>query len=326
MTLKIAFIADPHLAQVANRINTWTLWKRGFWQHIDAAPRDENKTLFKPASHEVRPLNAAVEFIRSASHQLDMLVLLGDLATTGLPEDIDVAKKVFTDTSGKRHIDSSIGPRFGVLGIPLHIIPGNHDRYQNDLGKPGGKLFDREFASVYKPVNSVSHHHLQSDDVTLGLFSADFCYLADELVLGLKKRYGRGRASSIVLGELDRQTSLWKKQNPGKPVIWAIHFSPSDNVDKEILLENRSDVIALANTLGVKHIFCGHTHLRSHDIGSHPHLYTAGSVSAVESRHDHFLHVCQVAKDGRHSNLQVKDYGYDEKTDEFVLKPASLRA
>lgn len=323
MTLRIGFIADAHLAEIANRTNIRSLWDRKIWENLDAVSGEVAKTIYKPASHEIRPLNAAVEFVRSVAHQLDLLVLLGDLSTTGLAEDINVAKDIFTSKSGKRHITSSIQPRFGVLGVPLHIIPGNHDRYQDDLATPGGEEFDRAFAAEYQPINSVCHQTLKSREVTLGLFSADFCYLAGQRGPKLHSRWGQGRASAVVLGELDRQTSLWKKRNPNKPVIWAIHFSPRDRVPDEILLENGSEVMALAHKLGVNNVFCGHTHSRSHDVGTHPHVYTAGSVSAFESRHNHFLHVARVSREEKHYRMQVRDYGYDEDLDKFVPRPPS---
>ena len=325
MSVLLGILADAHIAEQANRTNYLTLWKRQMWQNIDARTQGEKLTVYRPASHDRRALLAATEFIRSVHEDLDLLILLGDLATTGQTHDILAAQRVFVEPSISRHIDGKLNAGMGGLGIPLHIVPGNHDRYKDDFGTPGGKLFDAAFEAYYQPKRSVCLETVKRGDVTLGIVSADFCYNENEPV-GRLKKLGMGRASPVVLAELDRQTSRWKDQHPGKPVVWAIHFSPSESVDNTLRLENRSEVIELAKNLGVRHIFCGHTHERRHEKGSHPHLYNAGSVSSVECKFNHFLHLCQVTKNGREFELEFKDYIFDETTDEFVESAPSMKA
>lgn len=322
MSVLIGILADPHVSEQPNRINYYNLLKRKMWQHIDAAGRSEIRTIFRPTSHDLRALNASAEFFRSLAQELDLLIFLGDLATTGQSPDVMTARQIFADPSAKRHIGAKILPAFGGLGIPMHFVPGNHDRYKDDFGTPGSTVFDAAFAEYYQPKISVCDQTIRSGDVTLGVISADFCYRDGEAV-GRMKKLGWGRANPVVLGELDRRTARWKDQNPGKPVIWAIHFSPSESAAPSIQLENRLDVIELANKLDVRHIFFGHTHDRRREIGSHPHLYNAGSVSSVECRHNHFLHLCQVKKNGRNHELAVKDFIYNEKEDEFEERAPS---
>ena len=295
------------------------------WEHIDAAGRGENITVRKPASHDTRVLSAAADFIRSFASELDLLVLLGDLATTGKKEDIGHAKEFFADIDNSLSINRKLRPAIGGLGVKMHFLPGNHDRYKDDKGTPGSTLFDSAFQDFYKPKNSVCSETIAGGDVTLGVISADFCYLENEPVSKLKA-LGRGRVNSIVLGELERQTISWQHKNPGKPVIWAIHFSPGEDAPRSIQLENRADVIDLANRLEVRHIFCGHTHVPNVDIGSFPYIYTAGSVSCVECRSQHFLHLARVTKVNAEYELDVRDFKYDEVEDEFMPFQHSKKA
>jgi DNA repair exonuclease SbcCD nuclease subunit len=330
MTVRIAFLADPHLCIQARRRNFLSLCARKPWRFIDASRRDDATgnhafSPFKPTSYDDRPLLAAADRIAELSRSLNLLVLLGDLATTGKDDDLFVAEQVFLDQKEVRHLTAAIEPRFGGLGVRVHVVPGNHDRYKDDVATPGGKNFDRVFQSVYQPNSGVCLEGITVDDVSVALISADFCY-AEDSSIDLVRRYGWGTVDQTVLSELDFRTRLWQRKNPGKPVIWALHFSPGEGVSITVRLEKRELVLDLAVRLGVKHIFCGHTHFRKREVGTHPHIYCSGSVSSVDSRDNHFLHICEVTKSDDGHNLEVFDFRFDEEKDRFLYDPVSIEA
>jgi 3',5'-cyclic AMP phosphodiesterase CpdA len=111
--------------------------------------------LVLPASYDERPLLAAADFVSQVSDDLHLLVLLGDLATTGISDDLLVAEQTFLDASVSKHLNAALEPKFGGLDVPLHVVPGNHDRYQDDFATPGSTEFDKVFRSVYAPTNGV---------------------------------------------------------------------------------------------------------------------------------------------------------------------------
>lgn len=327
MTVNIAFLADPHLCAVPSRRNFLELLERNVLEQLDTMRRRErgaaeDRWSWKPGSFDKRPLLAAADLLADIAQELDLLVLLGDLATTGKADDLEVARRVFLDDSTEKFATGSQEPRFGGKGLRLHVVPGNHDRYQDDIGTPGGTLFDSYFKSVYAPRMGVSTVAVGKGDVSATIVSADFCHLAGA-TLNPVKRFGWGAVRTTVLSELEQQTSEAKVLYPGAPVFWALHFSPSENVSSRLQLEDRELVIDAAVRHEIKHIFCGHTHLRTREIGTFPHIYSSGSVSACDSRSRHFLHICTVSRSGDDHILEIRDLIFDESDGEFILNPLS---
>lgn len=327
MTVRIAFLAEPHLCAVPSRRNFLDLLERNVLDQLDTVKRRErgastDRWSWKPGSFDKRPLLAAADLIADLAPEIDLFVLLGDLSTTGKAGDLEVAKRVFLDDSTEKYATVSQEPRFGGKGMRFHVIPGNHDRYQDDIGTPGGTLFDSYFKSVYAPRMGVSTVSVEKDGVSATIVSADFCHLPGT-ALNPIKRLGWGSVREAVLTELEHQTSEAKLLFSGAPVFWALHFSPSENVSSKLQLEDRELVIDAAVRHEVRHIFCGHTHMRTREVGTFPNIYSAGSVSACDSRSRHFLHICSVSKPGSDHVLDIQDLIFDEGSGEFVLNPLS---
>lgn len=327
MAIRIALLADPHLCVQARRRNIISLLSRKPWRRLDTtllsgtSSKPRAFTLAKPTSYDDQPLLAAADFIEEFKRELDLLLVLGDLATTGMKEDLAVAAGVFLDNRSPEHVSASLDPRFGGLGVHMHVVPGNHDRFIDDFAKPGGTEFDRVFYDIYKPINGVCVKEIYKDDVSLCVISADFCFRSNSNPV-FYKRFGRGKVDGSVLNQLDYCTRQWQKSNAGRPVIWALHFSPGEGVSRLLELEERDKVTRLAKQLGVRHIFCGHTHLRKREIGTYPHIYCSGSVASIDSIGEHFLHICTVIRNGDDMfELDVVDFRYDESADEFVRFP-----
>jgi len=282
--------------------------------------------MLRPSSYDDEVLLSAAFFIEQNSRQFDLLVVLGDLATSGREEDMAVAADVFLENKTKKFTNAALDPRFGGYGLPLLVLPGNHDRYKDDYGTPGCRSFDHAFGSIYQPSNGVFLKVVSRDDIDLAIISADFCFIEGASV-PYTRRLGRGAVSDVVLSELKLQTTNFKSKSPQMPVIWALHFSPAEGVSRALILEERERVIELANELDVKHIFCGHTHLRKREVGTHPHIYCAGSLSSIDSIGNHFLHICVVDRNSSGDlELEVYDMKYDTQSEDFIPFPVSRLA
>ena len=84
-----------------------------------------SRTVGFASSYHPLALDSLVNFAQSQS-DLNAVILSGDIATTGFEHDLQKAKE-FLDgpTSGRFAASQSVSN----LGIPVWILPGNHDRY-----------------------------------------------------------------------------------------------------------------------------------------------------------------------------------------------------
>jgi 3',5'-cyclic AMP phosphodiesterase CpdA len=330
MSVTIAFLADTHISVQARRKNIFSLSPKRPLEAIDTvyrgwrAGRSSEFWPFKASSHNDEVLLAAADKIEQIKGSLDRIVVLGDLATTGYPDDLAVAQTIFLSKGTDRHLTASADPRFGGLGVKLLVLPGNHDRYQDYSGTPGGVEFENYFGSIYKPKNGVTTESIEGNDLIVGLITADFCFPAGAEKLNLVQKLGWGRVTESVLNELRTQTVRWKTEHPSDPVIWAIHFSPGEGVDHWIKLDRRELLLKLATELGVRVAFCGHTHKRKREFTDEMQLFTAGTVCSIDAR-EHFFHVCRISRSGESHTVEVFDFAFDGK-ESFVGRPLSLKA
>jgi hypothetical protein len=95
---------------------------------------------------------ARVAYLRG--NRLDVILVTGDLATTGDARDLRPAHE-FVDAapvSGRRApwLTAAGKPTLQAAGAPIVLLPGNHDRYQGLTKNAGGTQFDAFFANYWK--------------------------------------------------------------------------------------------------------------------------------------------------------------------------------
>lgn len=220
----------------------------------------------------------------------DAVLVTGDLAHTGLPEDLDVASSFLaTPNAGRPYLGSNSVPRF--------MMPGNHDRYRKmtalrsigDLpGLPGGTFFDslRFFGHQWRAGQGVQLWTLERDSEKLTIVGADFTYSGERSLDNLRRGrqlLGGGIVSPQILSELEGATELAKQRSA---VVWAIHFSPGTLRKSNLELEGWERLLKSAIKLNIQHIFCGHIHKQSvfNLNSSGVYIHRAGSAVAEGSK------------------------------------------
>lgn len=212
--------------------------------------------------------------------KLNAIVFTGDLATTGLNDDLkQVASFLRADyLSGSPHRpqDASLEiPTLAGIDIPVVCLPGNHDRYRIPLNLPtylpGGKEFDTEVLDYQsEPVRRFDVP--ASGNLQVVIFAVDFTLkrLRDS-------RYGVGwiaqgrvyHGDGSALEKLEADTRTIKADiAQSKPkthlcVFWALHFPPAfPNMPRLHKLIDENKLLEKADEIGVHGILAGHTHFQ----------------------------------------------------------------
>lgn len=322
MTFRFAVISDLHLAVDIRRRNILSVWDRLRRNRSDVSrsasqitPRPGSFRSFLPATYDDVPLGAAQDFLRRFNDDIELLVVLGDLAATGMYEDLLVAQRVVLG-AGARPGEICLA---GVCQSKW-LLPGNHDRYIDINGEPGSNLFEAIFNSVYRPTKRVNVACFAN--VSVAFISADFS-LPFGKYLGDTRRWGRGLVDKETLDELVVQTANLKEKNPDVCIVWTVHFSPAHDVPDLLMLEGRQELLSAARNLDVDFILCGHTHNSAcYSTGSKPTIVCAGTVSEVDAEGRHFLHVGELHRDPVSGGRKLKwfDFKYSETEKEFKLE------
>ena len=216
------------------------------------------------------------QFANGLNHReyaYDGFVVTGDLATVGTRDDLEIARLYFEgrlldDARGKPSNFSYISTfKFPVNA--LAILPGNHDRFDGLLCKPGSDEFERSAAfnqgwclpasnHAIDQGNSVRSFTFSKDGSSLTVLAADFS-LKGECHWNPWKYLGRGYVDKKTLESLVVATQACQGKSA---VIWAVHFPPGvEPLKRSLRLGGEDRLIAAAASTGVEYILAGHTHI-----------------------------------------------------------------
>jgi predicted phosphodiesterase len=267
-------------------------WKNWFGGIADGRHRAQHLAQdFYFSSFRPQATERFARFIEANESSIDLLVLTGDLATTGQSTDLEEAKRWLTVDStwlSRLRMDKQMPPvRKGVNTL---LMPGNHDRYKDGVGSAGGLLFDQLFRDYWPKLpsmtNRVSWEAIGSGE-SLIVVAADFS-LRSNHDIGVKeyKRFsrllGRGYCHQDVLLELVNTTEQLKKKYQSAAIVWALHF-PIGNVDDDALaLVDWVAARDAALKLGIRVVLAGHLHQHKNLEHGDVKVLVSGSCCAVD--------------------------------------------
>jgi|SRR6185295_2972422 len=229
--------------------------------------------------------------IESLARDTDWLIITGDITHTGRIADLGEAIGFMEGVEGDLSRENAGGKG------SLALIPGNHDRYRNKGPDPGNVgPFESRFGK-YWDVGQGIQFRVLSEELRIQAGFVDFSLRKSDAVnLPKVQDWGRQRPSA---GELKRWLSLWgqgcvyedllkqlKDETAahiaaGWKVIWVIHFAPFPRLLNKVgqwklQLRNEERLVSSAKELGVRHIFCGHTHEQDHYSCNGVEVFCAG--------------------------------------------------
>jgi len=199
--------------------------------------------------------------------ELDLILISGDISTTGTRSDLVVAKEFITATPARGWLSERNFPTLVAANVPIALLPGNHDRFRRasfPFGT-GGTEFDEQFNEHWWVGQNASLLGLlKKDSDWIAFVGADFTL--HEKTLDPREEAGRGHVSEHILKSLRLLTkrvreSVQQRYEKSPAVAWVVHFAPEfEGLDEFLVLENDAVLIAAAAEDSVNHILCGHTH------------------------------------------------------------------
>jgi DNA repair exonuclease SbcCD nuclease subunit len=245
------------------------------------------------------------------------------LAASGIEDDLKVALAFIEGTPRSTQmffVTSDVTPTIAKAALPVLIVPGNHDRFQDNYGKSGGTDFDAIFRAYWGNPNPSIRHRVIEDpatEVKLGFVSADFCLSNDSDATNpiLINRFGQGKVYQPVLDGLATRTRHWYCMGDSLSPACA-----TDNEDPALELLDRSKVMSAAAEKDIKLILAGHIHrpvlVRQQDAT----VACAGTAAAYLAADGYWIHKLEIiVKNYTAFLVDRTNFVWDSERLEFVL-------
>jgi 3',5'-cyclic AMP phosphodiesterase CpdA len=262
---RLLHISDLHFSFEPRRLDALSRIRSGFRERqvLRALFRVRLNALF--SSHDLDLARAIAEFAFRHRETLHGIIITGDLATTGMREDLDVAFNFITSPAAVGVTSTQRTPTLAASGLNVVLLPGNHDRYLSELGGPGGTDFDEVFEEFWELGERVQSVVFEEEGTrqNLGIVCADFSlrYHSDAQVPKTMGRLGQGRVYQSVLDDLVVETERLRSNSPSIGIIWAVHFPPNaPGGTRSLGLIDGRNLVSSARDQGVRHILAGHIH------------------------------------------------------------------
>ncbi|MEW7988307.1 MAG: metallophosphoesterase [Candidatus Thiodiazotropha sp.] len=263
-------------------------------------------------------------------------VISGDISAAGKKEELEIGKSFIEDKRQRESITKLYKDLTYDVSIfsqeqQLFLVPGNHDRYKNEKGEPGGSIFYDVFSSYWPKSEYVSEPLVLGEKVEnklkLAFIGVDFCLHSKSQINGCLKwgRYGQGFAGSFSdketpLYELIKKTKNFIDDNPDTPIVWVTHFPIRHSDENRCLQLVNADLVEnAAIELGVQVILSGHRH----DFYKYKHenhqltIINAGSATSIGTAFS-FTKIMFVVENGI-VYTQDSEWRYNKNMDEFQL-------
>lgn len=308
---RILHLSDLHTATQASRVGV-NDWRARLSRGGDLSLR--------PTSHDPMCLQAAANLawrLADRPGRIHMMLVTGDLATTGSAEDLrtawDFVGPLVPETVAPPDAADPPAARtrgtVAALRVRKRLLPGNHDRYgpcasrrewlrvmrgEVPLYPPGDDTFDQIFGSrwgVRRGAMNLGTLRIKEEVANapaappLAVIGADLSLPAGDLgrypAVPRMGYLGQGRADAAILEALEEQTlAVWRTASDAG-VVWAVHFPPRFPANKPALeLLGDYGLLERARRLGVRHLFTGHTHVAKRYVADGVVVHCAGSATA----------------------------------------------
>jgi hypothetical protein len=287
-------------------------------------------TSFRYTVHDPVIAKYMAEFVYSHQEEFDTILVSGDLAQTGTDPDLFEARQFFAEPDPRRGFMSVLGkPTISFGQVDIFVAPGNHDRWQNDAGDAGGKLFDAMFSPLWpssRRVNTLIVEDLLTAD-KLALVAVDFSLLSNGMALPPSDVFllGQGRVDGLILRELKLETARVRLENAGIGVVWVSHFPPLSGVvglANSLKLIDGDRLLEAARDCSVELILSGHIHSLRSEAQEGVLMFCAGCATVQRSEEGNWVHFLDIeVRAGRAVLARRSDWRWSPAFKTFLPYP-----
>lgn len=317
---RLLHISDLHLSRQPNRhnIQTSSQSKAGFLRTLFKHPGSS----FYPATFDQDLAESVARFAYNRRNAIDTILITGDIATTGLKEDLKPAFRYVDDPAVGTWLAKGDFPTLQGANRKICLIPGNHDRYESNSGNAGGTNFDAIFSKYWPSTSPVqSTVFAKSGDTHLGIITVDFTLAknADATKAPLAK-LGQGRAYPNRIAQLEQATIQAKAKYKNIAIIWAMHFPPEYSASSRSLqLCDGDKVTQAASRQEIPLILAGHQHEKLDYKVQGTQIICAGTSASLDRNKGNTLHELTFSlASGARLTWKCEDYAWDQDTCTFV--------
>jgi 3',5'-cyclic AMP phosphodiesterase CpdA len=262
---------------------------------------------------------------------LDAILLTGDISTTGSREDLQKSVDFIHEPAehGLGWQNAMGQARLADVGVPVWLLPGNHDRYETTFYGyvPGGNEFDDVFQNDWQgPV--MCYDPITKSGLTVTVIAADFNLKRSrdsERILGW---LAQGKVYDEILNELEATTKGLPRY-ARQCVIWAMHFPPAyPKVSPYLELLDSELLILRANDCGIKAVLAGHTHdaVKYRRPNMKFDVFCAGTVSQAFAPEGNHFRIIEINSDGAGNvSINSEEYRFNKVMGGIITNRSGFR-
>jgi 3',5'-cyclic AMP phosphodiesterase CpdA len=326
---RIAHVSDLHFCVTPRRANLWKLIKLRIREANGEVSRIDSTVapaVWLPDSHCPEIAEFLARKIFRIRNQIDLLLISGDIATTGLPEDLRIGLRYVSNRPANQYFGADWHATVRSGTFPILLMPGNHDRFRSTNGESGSRTFDLIFDEYWgRNDPNISTTILnRPDKAPLAIIAADLTLRADSDADAPTRwmRYGQGYAYEDIVEKMVRKTNELRERFSGIGVIWAVHFPPSKECGGfcgYLQLRYHNRIIEAAHSSNIKTILAGHVHERKTIRLGELDIICAGSGCVFGEEHGNWLHEMEIDVAGGIATLSRKiDYQWVDRMGDFI--------
>lgn len=342
---KLIHLSDLHLSAMPGRIGIIDVpseLARRFKRYLrNRVPMGElfGDLYFGPSSYRKDVAERLAQTLMNPEFSdADLIVLSGDLATSGESLDLDVAKSYLHDEADDFFLSGKGQPTLDAAKRPYFLIPGNHDRYSGGIKErwplPGGTNFDGHFSvqqrysknPYWNEGKKLNYTLVHKDECAerLAIIGADFSLDNKDRATGAgltkaKNWLGQGRVETKpnikggknTLEGMIALTDYLRSEHGGNiAVIWVSHYpySPKCSSSMQLVEGERLRKAAVENDIPL--ILTGHRHKYYNRERSSVRIVTAGSATSCAGDNE-FLSINLRVNKAEIEKTEISRYRYD---------------